>query len=282
MEEPQQQQSSLRKERVPDTKKMIEMLEESRAMGSDTATKMTEQTEQLRRMQSSTDNIDSELDQSRYLLRKLGLRRKFNKAFKMFNQNGPPSAPKEELKYNKIQMMKEKVYGVHSTDNAEEVTEHHTVNPSIAEIRLRTKNRAERLNSQGINTECQLAGSGDNIVYNPNSPNTSNNTYDNTNPFSSSTNTNTTTSSGSYYDLDPTSPEAQEIREQDEDLDRMSDILTSLKEISLAQKREADVQGQQLDNLTGDVEKVRVKQAAGSRALTMKYGPIKSKAKTTL
>eukprot|EP01112_Ceratiomyxa_fruticulosa_P011008 TRINITY_DN2951_c0_g1_i5.p1 TRINITY_DN2951_c0_g1~~TRINITY_DN2951_c0_g1_i5.p1 ORF type:complete len:276 (-),score=61.21 TRINITY_DN2951_c0_g1_i5:219-1046(-) len=275
MEEPQQQQSSLRKERVPDTKKMIEMLEESRAMGSDTATKMSEQTEQLRRMQSSTDNINGELDQSRYLLKKLGLRRKFNKAFKMFNQTGPPSAPKEEIKYNKIQMMKEKLYGVHSTDNAEEITEHKTVNPSVAEIRLRTKNRAERLNSQGNNTESQLASSGENIVYDPNSPN-SPNTYDNTNPFSSSTST------GSYYDLDPTSPEAQEIREQDEDLDRMSEILTNLKEISLAQKREADLQGQQLDTLTGDVEKVRIKQAAGSRALTMKYGSIKSKAKTTL
>ncbi len=55
---------------------------------------------------------------------------------------------------------------------------------------------------------------------------------DNENPFSSGTTT-------TFYGLDPASAEAQEIREQDEDLDRMSEILENLKEIYLAKKREA-------------------------------------------
>jgi len=257
----QEQQQFRSKERVPDTKKMIEMLEESRTMGSDTATKMSEQTEQLRRIQSSTENIDGELDQSRYLLKKLGLRRRWNKAFKMFNEKGPPTAPKEELKYNKIQKMKEKIYGVNNGDNAEEVTEHKTVNPSIAEIRLRTKNRAERLNSQGNLTDKNV------VDFNNNNNNKSNFAND-------SSDQNVSTPTG-YFDLDPTSAEAQEIQEQDEDLNRMSELLGNIKEISLAQQREAELQGHQLDDVTTNVEKVRIKTAAGSRALTMKYGALK-------
>jgi len=250
-----------RKEKAPDTKKMVAMLEEARSTASDTAVKMSEQTEQLHRIRGSTEKISADLDTSAHFMRKLGMRRRLNKAIKTFTKlGGPPPVPKEVLEAEKIEKMKDKIAATNST--VPEPYEPHEVKSSVAEIRLRTKNREARWaaaasqNSQGS------------VV-----PEDSSTPHSPSNPFQLPSSEKLMSSATSYVpDLDPTSPEGMLVREQDEDLDRMSDLLSEMKEIAIQQGKETETQSVLLDEVGENVNKSSIRTAANTRVMTLKYG----------
>eukprot|EP01113_Clastostelium_recurvatum_P048035 TRINITY_DN8658_c0_g1_i2.p1 TRINITY_DN8658_c0_g1~~TRINITY_DN8658_c0_g1_i2.p1 ORF type:complete len:301 (-),score=35.50 TRINITY_DN8658_c0_g1_i2:13-855(-) len=205
-------------DKMPDTKKMVSMLEDSVTCGSETAAKMAEQSDQLSRIKTGTENVSADLDYGTVLLRKLGMRRRFNKALKMFNKSGPPEASRAEKEVEKKEKMKEKLYGVnHAAPEESTPGEYKSVNPSGAGIRLRSKNRGIRMmNAQGSEQPKDVPASGLDGQEGE-APST---------PFTSD-------------QLAPESRAAQVVREQDADLDRMSDLLLTMREIAIQQGKEA-------------------------------------------
>jgi len=239
-------------EKVCDTKSLVALLEEATTIGSETAVKMSEQTEQLHRIRGTTEQISNDLDIGAHFLRKLGMRRRLNKAIKTFTKTGAPPPPREEVEAQKVEMMKEKLNAAQYS-TPEEPYEHHEVKPSVADIRLRTKNRTAKANAQGLLEQI------------------------NTSPSSKLNDTGISPSSATptvytVPDIDPTSPEGLLLREQDDDLDRMSELLGTLKEIAIQQGKETETQSAQLDEISTNVEKSTIRTAAGSRAISMKYG----------
>jgi len=252
-----------RKEKAPDTKKMLALLEESRSAGSETAVKMSEQTEQMHRIRGSTEKISSDLDTSAHFMRKLGMRRRLNKAIKTFTRlGGPPPPPKEVLEAEKIEKMKHKIVEANST--VQEPYEPHEVKSSVAEIRLRTKNRGARWAAASATQNSQGSMLPEDGA--PGSPPS--------NPFESPSSAEKLMASATPYvpDIDPTTPEGMLIREQDDDLDRMSDLLGELKEIAIQQGKETETQSVLLDEIGDNVDKANIRTAANTKAMTMKYG----------